>query len=194
MIFFIFVDQSKNNTTILNLKLPKMNSTMNLNILKVYWQGPFSIEDAIGEFGDNVTDYGFYQIYGTHNVNGADNLLYIGKSQNNILKYRFESHKKNWIDDEPSQITVYVGRFFDDDKPEDKTWDEYIDACEKMLIYHCQPSYNVREKYIKPSFLEKEYIILNIGRRHKLPAEISTFYFKATETFNHEKFWKYETQ
>ena len=180
-----------NHKTTLNSNISKMDSNTNLDILKLYWQGPFNIKEAIENFSDNIIDYGLYQIYGTHSVNGSDNLLYIGKSQENIFKYRLESHKKDWIDNEPSEVTVYIGKFFDTGQPEDKIWGTHIDACEKMLIYHCQPSYNVREKYVKPTFLEKDYIILNIGRRHKLPAEISTFYFKNIDTFNHEKFWKY---
>lgn len=166
---------------------------MNLKILKLYWQGPFSIDEAIEKFNNQTTDYGLYQIYGTHNVNGTDSLLYVGKSQNNILKYRFESHKKSWIDKEPSKVEIYVGRFFGD-KATDEEWNNYIDACEKIVIYHCQPSYNVREKFIAPSFSEIDYLILNIGKRHRLPAEISTFYLKNHEISNPENIWKYEKQ
>lgn len=168
-----------------------MNENIPLKILKLYWEGPFSVDEAIEKFNNQETDYGLYQIYGNHNVNGTDNLLYVGKAQNNIFRYRFEDHKKSWIDKEPSKVELYVGRFFDEKQPTTQDWDNYIDASEKMIIYHCQPSYNIREKFIAPTFPTIEYLILNIGKRHKLPAEISTFYFKNHETTNPKNTWKF---
>jgi predicted MPP superfamily phosphohydrolase len=165
-------------------------------ILKIYWQGPYSIDECVQKFSDYKTDYGIYQIYGNHPVNGMDNLLYIGKSDELPFKTRFLKHKKDWIDKEASEVEIYVGRFYDtvlpdNKRPEDKEWGKYINACEKMLIYHCQPSYNIREKYLPPTFSNEEYILLNIGKRHRLPAEISTYFLKNFGTLNPDTIWKY---
>ena len=169
---------------------------MEFKILKIYWQGPYTIEECIEKFNDHQTDYGIYQIYGNHTVNGLGNLLYIGKSDQRPFQIRFLEHKSDWIDKESSDVEIYLGRFYDiilpDNKlPEDDEWSRYIDVCEKMLIYHCQPSYNVREKYLSPVFSNEEYILLNIGKRHRLPAEISTYFLKNFGILNPDNIWKW---
>ena len=172
---------------------------MGFKILKIYWQGPYSIDKCVQKFNNHKTDYGIYQIYGNHNVNGVDNLLYIGKSDLLPFKTRFLKHKNDWIDKESSDVEIYVGRFYDKVLPDnelpkdDEEWSRYINACEKMLIYHCQPSYNVREKYLPPVFPNEEYILLNIGKRHRLPAEISTYFLKNFGILNPDNIWKYES-
>lgn len=177
--------------------LTTIKRDMKFKILKIYWQGPYSIHECIQKFGDYKTDYGIYQIYGNHNVNGVDNLLYIGKSDQRPFQVRFIEHKNDWIDKESSEVKIYLGRFYDivfpdNVFPTNEQWSKYIDICEKMLIYHCQPSYNVREKYLSPTFSDEEYILLNIGRRHRLPAEISTYFLNNFEILNHDNIWKYE--
>lgn len=169
-------------------------------IINFIWQGPFSIQEAISEFSDSKKDYGLYQIYGTHSVNGTDNLLYIGKSEQNIFKYRLTSHQKDWIDMEVNEIKIFIGRVCGTNELREKKWSEYvkewdslIDIAEKMLIYHTQPCYNVREKFIVPKFGEQEYIILNFGKRFRLPAEISTYFLKNHRNIEEMKaqIWEY---
>ena len=172
---------------------------MEFKILKIYWQGPYTLEECVQRFSDYKTDYGIYQIYGNHPVNGVNNLLYIGKSDQRPFCVRFLEHKNDWIDKESSDVEIYVGRFYDtvlpnNELPTNQEWSNYIDACEKMLIYHCQPSYNVREKYLSPVFADEEYILLNIGKRHRLPAEISTYFLKNFGILNPDNIWKYELQ
>lgn len=142
--------------------------------IEIVWEGPFTIEEAINKM-DNKTEYGLYQIYGTHSVYGGDSLLYIGKSDGNVFKHRMKSHYADWIQKEPSKVSVYLGYFVGENEapPSDEIWSRYIDYAEKLLIYCCQPSYNVREKYWKPMF-EKEFVVLNFKRRHQLPAVFSS--------------------
>ncbi len=142
--------------------------------IEIVWEGPLTIKDA-KEKKDFKFDYGLYQIYGTHPVYGANSLLYIGKSDRNVFRYRMESHERDWIPDVPSDVTIYLGYFAgeSDISPADEDWSRDIDYAERLLIYCCQPSFNVREKYLKPNF-ENEIIVLNFGKRHQLPAVFSS--------------------
>ena len=47
--------------------------------IEIWWQGPFAIED-VKKFNSLRSDFGVYQIYGTHNIMGPNTLLYIGKA------------------------------------------------------------------------------------------------------------------
>lgn len=152
----------------------KLKAEEDIYKIEVTWEGPFSIEKAMEKM-DTKIDYGLYQIYGTHSVYGGDSLLYIGKSDNNVFGYRMQGHYRDWISKEPSKVSVYLGYFIGEHEthPSDEVWSKYIEYAEKLLIYCCQPSYNVREKYWKPIF-EKEFVVLNFGQRHQLPAVFSS--------------------
>lgn len=138
--------------------------------IELVWEGPFTMNEAF-EKEDSKTDYGLYQIYGTHPIYGGDSLLYIGKSDQNVFRYRMESHSREWISKEASPVSIYFGYLVGENEipPSEEIWSRYIEYVEKLLIYCTQPSYNVREKYLKPIF-EKEFIVLNFGRRHQLPS------------------------
>lgn len=149
-------------------------SSEQIHKIKILWEGPYTIEEAINK-EDSKTEYGLYQIYGTHSLYGGDSLLYIGKSDRNVFKHRLKSHYIDWIHKEPSKVTIYLGYFVGESEtpPSEEIWSRYIDYAERLLIYCCQPSYNVREKYLKPLF-EKEFVVLNFGQRHQLPAVFSS--------------------
>ena len=49
-----------------------------LLIIEIGWSGPYDLAQ-ISKLNTN-SDYGLYQIYGTHNIFGANTLLYIGKA------------------------------------------------------------------------------------------------------------------
>jgi hypothetical protein len=56
-----------------------MRIISNVTVLDLVWSGPYQLADLLVFTG--AEDYGVYQIYGTHDVNGPDNLLYIGMAQ-----------------------------------------------------------------------------------------------------------------
>jgi hypothetical protein len=53
-----------------------MRIVNNVTVLDLIWSGPYQLADLVAFKG--AEDYGVYQIYGTHGVNGPDSLLYIG--------------------------------------------------------------------------------------------------------------------
>src|SRR5690606_22253171 len=118
-------------------------------------------------------DYGLYQIYGTHSVFGPDTLLYIGKSAKQFFGTRFSQHI-GWFQNEPSDLRIYVGRLGGTQQPTDDAWCEEIDCAEKLLIYSCSPPYNSQN--LNSIGEGKNTIVLNFGRRNRLPAVVSTLY------------------
>jgi hypothetical protein len=56
-----------------------MRIVNSVTVLDLVWSGPHQLADLVAF--NSAEDYGIYQIYGTHGVNGPDNLLYIGMAQ-----------------------------------------------------------------------------------------------------------------
>ena len=79
----------------------------NLTVIEILWEGPLKIEDAKKKT-DKDTDYGLYQVYGTHNIYGANTLLYIGKASEQELGNRILQHD-SWTSIEQSELTIYFG-------------------------------------------------------------------------------------
>ena len=143
-----------------------------IEIIEINWSGPFKV-DNISENYNKDYDYGIYQIYGTHNIYGASTLLYIGKAQSRTFSERFADHKE-WVEWEPASVDVYLGRLGGIDKMTESKWglwDNQIERAEKLLIYHCAPSYNSQclNGYGKMPLT----IVLNYGKIMRLPFEVS---------------------
>ncbi len=139
-----------------------------VNILEIKW-----------EFSGNQThelnsgnDYDIYQVYGTHAVLGSDCLLYIGRATDQTFNRRFQQHE-DWIVKEHSNLTFYFGRLGGISKPTDEQWTVEIDKAERLLIYNCSPPYNTQS--ISSYGDIKNTIVLNFGKRHRLPFEVSSF-------------------
>jgi hypothetical protein len=140
-------------------------------IIEIKWEGPFTLEDV--KKLNSKTDYGLYQIYGTHNIFGPESLLYIGKSERRRFGLRFYEHE-DWIGSEYSEIKIFVGRLGDiNNSITDNEWERQIDLAEKLLIYHCKPPYNSKNLNQYPQS-EKNYIVLNFNKFNRLPLEVST--------------------
>lgn len=79
-----------------------------LECLKISWEGPFTAEDVVSLNKD--WDYGIYQIYGTHNIFGADSLLYIGKAMEQTFADRIVQHEHwiQWESEKGSQFTEHL--------------------------------------------------------------------------------------
>lgn len=145
-----------------------------VEVLEIIWEGPYKIDEILDKNGAH--DYGFYQIYGTHNIHGPETLLYIGKAQDRPFAERVPEHK-DWIEWEPSEIKVYLGRLGGTDNMTEeryKEWEEKIDRAERLLIYFSAPPYN--SKGLKSYGEIKPTVILNFHKRNRLPLEMSTLY------------------
>lgn len=74
------------------------------NIIHVIRGGPYTVEEARAA-RDDATDYGSYQIYGTHPVYGSSVLLYIGRTDRQTFGVRLSQEKQEdttiWIPTTP---------------------------------------------------------------------------------------------
>jgi len=154
--------------------------------IEIFWQGPISLDDAI-QF-KLESDYGIYQIYGTHNILGANTLLYIGKAQGIKYGERLLQHKA-WMEYGFSDFQIYLGRLGGTKKISNEEWDEQIITAEKLLIYYCSPPYN--SSNINDYGNISDTIVLNFGKKCQIPVEVSTLYWDS-EFWNKENWRKSE--
>lgn len=156
----------------------------NLTVIEILWEGPLKIEDAKKKT-DKDTDYGLYQVYGTHNIYGANTLLYIGKACEQELGNRILQHD-SWTSIEQSELTIYFGRLGGTYEIDNKTWTDFIGNAETLLIYYCSPAYN--SKSINSVGILKDLIVLNHGKKNLLPFEVSTLLLDSQ--YNEDSNWR----
>lgn len=140
-----------------------------LRVIEVIWKGPFEINQ-----NDNniLEEKGIYQIYGTHPVNGSNNLLYIGKTEG-WFGGRMHKHL-GWINEEQNEVSIYYGTISNDIS-------EDIRLVEQMLIYYCAPPYNSSAIFDlnEPKSKNGEHtLVLNLFKRNLLPYEVSTLWYQ----------------
>lgn len=164
-----------------------------VELIKLTWSGPHGIQEVLDM--KSHTDCGLYQIYGTHAIFGPDSLLYIGRTKKDGgFSSRLGSHKDVWIQWEPREVSVYLGRVpLNDrqaasDQQEDYTeWDRQIVLAERLLIYFCAPPYN--ESGLKAFWDKKDgdnlcvenyqtanLVLLNFAKRHRLPHVVTSLW------------------
>ena len=140
-------------------------------IIQIQWEGSYKLTDLPHLMNDE-TDYGIYQIYGTHPVYGSDVLLYIGKADYQTLGKRIS--QENWLyTNDSNNHKIYIGRLHGIQPTNEELWSTYIDLAERLLIYSHKPAYNARSI---ASFPEKELQlihILNWGDHRSLLPEVS---------------------
>jgi hypothetical protein len=154
-----------------------------INIIEIAWEGPLTFDEAKEK--KNKKDYGIYQIYGTHNIFGENTLLYIGKAEQQEFGVRLAQHS-DWIINEQNEIKIYLGRLGGINTISDEEWVEQINIAEKLLIYFCSPPYN--SSNINYYEISNDQIVLNFGKKNRIPYEVSTLY-KNGEYLNNEN-WK----
>ncbi len=144
--------------------------------LVIEWSGPYSLNEAIESLTDageppeyDGEDYGLYQIYGRHIINGPDTLLYVGKAAQQTFADRFRQHE-SWLRDE-DDVCIYVGRVWDEERHADseKIWETDVDLAEKILIHKYSPNYNsasIAEEPDLPGFERVE--LTHRGERNRL--------------------------
>ncbi len=114
-----------------------MNHSIDIHL---EWSGPLSYEDACKVNGDS--DWGVYQIYGSHPCYGADVLLYIGKAERQHFGERLKQKHSIPYNYDINSTKVYFGRLAGEDRPDDETWNRHIVLAEKLLIYAHRPAWN----------------------------------------------------
>ena len=142
-----------------------------IEIIHVMWQGPLTVQEvAVANKGG---DYGIYQIYGAHDVSGPDTLLYIGQADRGTFDNRVIHHQAEWGRWNPDEIQIYLGRLAGPEPISNETWGSLIDRAEAVLIWKVGVPFNsARIKSLK--YQDKPILIVNHGRRHRLPECIST--------------------
>mgnify|MGYP001260419962 CR=1 FL=1 len=162
--------------------------TVNIETIEILWEGPLDIEDI--KRLNSESDYGLYQIYGSHAIYGQNTLLYIGKAQEDKFCVRIPAHS-NWTDKEYGKLQYYVGRIGCSSKNKHEVqkpkWGVLIDSAERLLIYFTAPSYNSTglNKYGEL----KNIVVFNFGKKMLLPNEISTAYYQA-EIWDDKNKWQ----
>jgi hypothetical protein len=148
--------------------------TTTTKFIQIDWDGPYSFEDAKA-LRDDFTDYGIYQIYGTHPVYGNDVLLYIGKAYARPFGVRLSEER--WGTEyetlDTQNIRVHVGRLAAAKTPEDDVWEDEVELAEKLLIHVHSPAYNSSNIGTIPDARCAELHILNWGNHRSLLPEVS---------------------
>lgn len=148
--------------------------------LAVEWSGPHAPQTVLNEFNDggkapeyNGRDYGLYQIYGKHILNGPDTLLYIGKAIQQTFSSRFYSHREWLLGEE--KISIYLGRIYDtvrhtaDPSNDWPIWVRDVSIAECILIYKYSPNYNSVSISEVPTLSPYDQVILeHSGQKYRL--------------------------
>ena len=156
----------------------------NYNLIEIGWEGPFDLEEV--KSFNKREDYGVYQIYGTHNIFGTDSLLYIGKANQQNFATRLLQHEW-WLNTEYSEIKLFIGRIGGTKDIDFNDWELRIDLAEKLLIFYCSPPYNT-QNINGYGEIEHHTIVLNLGKKNKIPLEVSTLW-EESPYWGHE--WEY---
>ena len=153
---------------------------MEITKIEIWWKGPFTVEEAC-KFDSQHTDFGIYQIYGTHNIFGPNSLLYIGKAADQTFAARIKQHP--WLTWEASDINIYIGKVggLGKDHSDNETWVREISEAELLLINYCSPPRNAQN--IKSYGKIHNTLVLNFDKRNRIPREVSTLY-------NESEFWE----
>lgn len=156
-------------------------------LMKIHidWKSGITLEESYEL--DSPTDYGIYQIYGSHPVYGHNVLLYIGKANYQTFGERLYQHEKWLINQDSTNIRVYTGRISSDDEL-DTTWEDKIDIAESLLIYSHQPACNSSNIKTIPKNIPKEIHVFNWEDRGMLLPEVSAYrYLAANKDFESYK-------
>lgn len=141
-----------------------------MKLIEVEWKGPYSIEE-ISAFNED-TDFGVYQIYGTHNIMGTDALLYVGQASDQTFCVRLP--QREYITWDFPEYRIYIGRFGAAELATKQEWNCQINFAEQILIDYCQLPYNSQLLNGLSTGIPNDINLLNFGKRHKLPFSITT--------------------
>ena len=155
---------------------------MDEHIYDVYWEGPFDWEHRNRYL---KRSHVLYAIFGISYPYGQNALLYLGKSDGDIVQ-RLADHNAWWVPDEYDACTVRVatvGEFISW-----KAWNQdkrarypqaspaVVAGIEALLLYAHQPTYNTAGK--ASVALGKGIRVFNTGRCGPLLPEVSFAYYR----------------
>lgn len=113
-------------------------------IIHFVWSDPIPYE-RVPEFVSDITDFGIYQIYGTHPVHGSDVLLYIGRAMRGSFGWEVPRKEEPKLNNPKVEgVRVHLGRLADAATPPNDVWDRQIELAERLLIFAHKPPLNVR--------------------------------------------------
>lgn len=163
------------------------------NIIHITWEGPYSFEEAQRQRNE-VTDYGVYQIYGTHPVYGANVLLYIGKEDRQTFGVRLSQEGwKNNLD--ANTIQVYLGNLGGyEGTPSNDDWSWQIFAAESLLIYAHVPAWNSSGLNKEFDAVYHDVHVLNWGMRRDLYPEVSGKFYSTKYYVENREYKTFEYQ
>ena len=120
-----------------------MNSNSEL-IIHLDWEGPFT-QSQIHQLS-GPSDFGVYQVYGTHPVYGSNVLLYIGLAESQTFAQRLAQHGWCNMTSDAKQVSFYIGRLFGYTHPDNDTWGYHIKLAERLLIHAHKPAQNTQKE------------------------------------------------
>jgi hypothetical protein len=139
----------------------------------VIWKGPYR-HDKLAYLRNEDSDYGVYQVYGSHPVYGSDVLIYIGKAVQQTFGVRIPQSGWDEYNGDPDNLKVYVGRLAGTEPtPADEEWSRLIDLVEKLLIVAHWPggnSANINADFEK---MDQDVRVMNWGAYRSLLPEVS---------------------
>lgn len=151
----------------------------NMKLIHIDWDGPYKLSE-LNTITDEETDYGIYQIYGSHNIYGNNVLLYIGKADRQTIGKRISQENWWWNTSDPNNLQIYCGRIAGEATPTENQWSEEIDLAEKLLINVHKPAYNTQNLISIPDEKLQNIHILNWGYYRDLLAEVSGLRWTST--------------
>lgn len=138
----------------------------------VEWSGPYKYDEARSLRDD--TDFGVYQIYGTHPAYGSDVLIYIGKADMQTFGVRLSQESWGGYNQDALRVLVYVGRLSGyEGTPTDKEWSRQIALVERFLIFAHWPAGNSSGLNVQFGKEFHDVHILNWGQYRDLLPEVS---------------------
>ena len=147
--------------------------------IHIDWQSKIKLIDSYSL--KEESDYGVYQVYGTHPVYGSNTLLYIGKAVSQKFGVRLKQHNKWFCNQDSESIVIYVGRIGSNNISKNwKHWDNMIHTAEKLLIYSHQPACN-SSNINTANKIPIETHIFNWGDHGLLLPEVSAFRYFADD-------------
>jgi hypothetical protein len=122
----------------------------------INWFGPYTLESLYKR--EAALDNGIYAIY--RRFGNKETLLYIGKTERNILQ-RINEHEKDWLFNVKGHIIVRIGKIVSSTK--NRFSSKRLSDVESLLIvWHCPPENTSCTVFYRGRFnLE----IINTGRR-----------------------------
>lgn len=136
-----------------------------MEIVKIFWSGPYSIDSAIAKF-KNYDDYGVYMITRLWGED-SETILWIGQVYWRCFAERFAEHKRDWLNALRGEIRVRTGKIRL--RGNRKISQQKVNDVETLLIYVHKPLYNNKGT---SWYYGRELKIINSGRRGPLEQEI----------------------